>query len=486
MLCIHNGFEFQGLCYYQNPDQPLAYYYIPGDPQPQRDAAGTPMVTVVAAGPEGFLQLSVTWDAAPDTLEALRHEIVSRQALKNPAVVRLAFAPVTVHGVFLMLGDGSGNFSDLQQRASSGFPPYATVFSLQLTPEQHAQVIAALNGREGFLRLRYEAALQASIEVTGKLSGDVARLAAQLQESPADVTLAGVEALLQQAMEDGSLQLTVEAPENSPISLVERTQQLVLTQAAARLLHCLQGEASLPDTSHLEVTAALREPLMLPLEAQTDVATWFDGGSGTAHLQVTASADSTPGRSGQPVDTAQPASGRLTVRLGFPPADAPLALLCIRRGPSQAMRSPPDFAPMELPAGSPGEPVTVETSYTTGSPVYQVSLPAQAAELILMPGDLGMVQVTVDARPLQAAGAKRARLWLRYQPEDQGVADERTMHFRNREWQASWFLITRSATLQGSLTYEWQVTTASGKQVKHKMAQAAVPQIVLSLGSREV
>jgi hypothetical protein len=150
------------------------------------------------------------------------------------------------------------------------------------------------------------------------------------------------------------------------------------------------------------------------------------------------------------------------------------------------MRSPPDFAPVELPAASPGDTVTVQTSYTTGGPVYQVSLPVQTAELALMPGDLGMVQVTVDARPLQAAGAKRARLWLRYRPDGQGVADERTMHFRNQVWQASWFLITRSAALQGSLTYEWQVTTASGKQVKHKLAQAASPQIVLSLGSREV
>jgi hypothetical protein len=391
-----------------------------------------------------------------------------------------------VHGVSLLLGDGSGNFSELHHSASSGFPPYSALFSLPLNPAQHTQVVAALNGREGFLHIRYQASLQATAEATGKLRGDVRRLTAQLQGSPAPVTMAEIEARLQQAVEDGSLQVAVEASDGSPPSLVERVRKLVLTQAAERLLHDIRGETSLPDAAQLEVTMSLSEPLAIALQRQTDVATWFGGASGSAYLQVTAASGSTPMTTGQPVSMGQPAGKMLKVRLGFPPADAPLAMMRIRHGPSQVVRSPPDFAPAELPAGLPGQAVMVETSYTTGGPAYQMSLPTPAVELELTPGDLGLVQVTVDARPLEAGGVKRARITLRYQPEGQGVADERTFHFRHQTWQASWFLITRSPALQGILKYAWQATTASGKRVKHERAEAASPQIVLSMESREV
>jgi len=45
-----NGFTFQELYCYPNPQQDLSYYYLPDNLQPQRDAAGKPVLMLVTVG----------------------------------------------------------------------------------------------------------------------------------------------------------------------------------------------------------------------------------------------------------------------------------------------------------------------------------------------------------------------------------------------------------------------------------------------------
>lgn len=488
MIRIQNGFAFQDLYCYPNKEQPQSYYYLPSKLQPQRDSTGKPMFSVVTVGSGGFLQLSLNWDATQETLEALRQEIARKDGIDNPATIRLAFAPVTVQGVFLMLGDGNGNFTDLKKNTSSGFPPYSALFSLQLDASQQAQAMAALNGRPGFLSVRYEASLPTFIEVTGKLTGNVTDVVTKLKNATPS-TLVEVQKLIQQAILEGSVQLTVETVDNTPESLVTRTSELVLQQAAELLQRFVRGEANIPDIARVEVTASLKEPRVIPLQLQTDIATWFGSMDGSDHLHIAPGTSpmpcELPASTGQPVGTGGPPSELLRVRLGFAAGEAPLALVRLRRGGVQALLSPPDFIPVELPKGAPNGPVILEASYTTGGPAYQTNLTVPATgDMELAPGDLGMVQVTVDARSLVEAEAKKARILLRYWPEGSGVADERTVHFRNLEWQASWFFITRNRALNGILEYEWQVTTADGELIKYEMVETTSPQIVLSLGNK--
>jgi hypothetical protein len=487
---IPSGFEFQGLYCYPNPEQDQSYYYLPGDLQPQRDTAGKPMLTLVTVGSGGYLQLSVLWDAPLETMEALRQEIAQRQGLGNPAVLRLAFAPVTVKSASLLLGDDSGTLCELQKTHSSGFPPYSTLFNVQLNAEQQTQVAAALNGREGFLQIQYDASLQAFAAATGKLSGDATATILQLkdeqQNETLEITPQEVQKYLQEAILHGDLQLTVNAGDNAPDNLEERVRVRVLSQAAELLLRFLRNETRIPDITRLEVTASLTEPVVTDLALQTDIASWFKDGTGAGHITPSPGSSPTPLPGGQP--TAPPGGSeqlqqkKLNVHLDFSATEAPVGLVRVRLGSAQATLSPPDFKSVELPAAQAGERLSVETSYTTGGSSYESQPSSPVADgLALAPEHLGLVQVTVDAHALEAAGAKKARIWLRYQPESQGVADESTFYFRHSEWQANWFLISRSESLAGVLEYEWQVTKANDELVKHERVKARSPTIILSL-----
>jgi hypothetical protein len=489
-LTIPNSLEFRGLYWYPNPEQNLAYYYLPGALQPQRDAVGQPMLTLVTVGSGGYLQLSVVWDAAAETLEALRQHIAQREGLEDSAVLRLAFAPVTVQGVSLHLGDGSGSWSELQTAHSSGFPPYTTIFNMALNAEQQTQVAAALNGREDFLQVHYDACLQVIAAVSGQLRGDATAIMTQLKDKQHPKTLEltpeAIQTCLQDAIAHGDLQLTLSGSDQAPSLLQEQVRTQVLSQAADLLLRFLADETGIPDITRLDVSASRTQPVTIAFDLTTDVGPWFSSGAGVITPAPGVSPTSLPPESptgglSPPVPT-RPAI--LKVYLNFPASEVPLGLVQVGWGSTQATLTPPDFAVVTLPAPATEEPLSIETSYTTGGGSYKSTLAAPpSGDLGLTPTLLGLVHVTVDARPLEQVGAQKARIVMRYQPEAEGIADERTLYFRNADWQASWFLISRSDSLSGALTYEWQVTDANQTLIKQDWVTATSPQITLSLAS---
>jgi len=109
-------------------------------------------------------------------------EIAQREQLENADLLHLAFAPVTVQDVSFLLGDGSGNFTTLQHAHASGFPPYSTLFNLSLNVAKSAQVAAALNGRDGFAKILYEASLQGFVVATATLTGDATKAIAPVPD----------------------------------------------------------------------------------------------------------------------------------------------------------------------------------------------------------------------------------------------------------------------------------------------------------------
>lgn len=499
-MTIHapNGFTFQSLYCYPNLQQDLSYYYLPDTLQPQRDAAGKPVLMLVTVGSGAYLQLSIRWDAPEATLEALRQEIARREQLQNVDLLRLAFAPVTVQDVSFLLGDGSGNFTTLQHAHSSGFPPYSTLFNLSLNTAQSAQVAAALNGRDGFAQILYEASLQGFVVATATLTGDATKAIALLKQEFKQELDRNQDQLhkkepvecIKESIQRGDLQLNLNNDDNAAKDLLERTRAQVLSQAADLLLHFLDDATQIPDITRLEVSATLTEPVAIALPLNTDIATWFQSGTGAG--QITPAPGITPKPLPGELPTAPPDSPNsgtskpLRVHLDFPATDAPIGLIQLRQGQAQATLAPPDLTAVELPGGGAGELVSVATSYTTGGAAYECQTHAQkTGELALTPGHLGLALVTIDAQPLQQAGARKARIRVRYQPEKQGIADEHTFYFRDLDWQANWFLISRSDALAGVLTYEWQVTTDNEELIKHEWIETMSPQIVLNLKASE-
>jgi hypothetical protein len=473
---VSNGFEFQRVYCYPNPDQPLSYYYLPLQIQPQRDADDIPMINLVSVGTGGFLQLSVSWDAPSELLDALRQEIARRENLENPAVLRLAFAPVTVQQVVLLLGNEGENLEAIATSKSSGFPPYTALFNAQLNAEQQAQVAAALNGREKFLQVEYHASLSGVVEASAHLTGDASNVIKQFKGTRRILNQREVQTILEQVIAEGQLQITVNASENASEQLVEQVKAHVLSQSADLLLRFLQGEECIPDITLLEVTVTNTEPRQLTINLQTDITTWFPQSSGSNQI--------TPAPGTIPSSTTTSISPALSIHLNFPSTETPIALITLQQGAMKKTLTPPDCS-ATLSDFHGDQPLDVETSYSSGG-TYQKQLTVPALEeLALAPADLGLTQVTVDATALEEMGAKKARIRIQYRPSGDGVANETTMYLRDRSWQANWFVISRSDNLQGFLEYEWQVTLENGDLIKREMTETTSPHIVLTVEEQQ-
>lgn len=471
--CIPGAFEFDQLICFPNTPQPASYYYVPRHAQPQRGSDGAPMLNLIAAGATGFLQLTASWDVPGGTLEALRQEIAARDNIEDPATVRLAFAPVQIEGCALLVGDGTGEEEELARSATSGMPPYSALFSVTLNEAQLANAAAAINGRFGFLMIRYAASLAVPVEVVARLSGDATDLARELQERPA-MPDGDLQSLIAEALEQGRLAIHLTAPSVASADLQARARDMLLTEATGALRRLAGGEPL--GTADLEVTASLVEDMVVALTPAADVADWLQGG-----------APVTPAPGRDPTDVPPPPPDQaVTLSMGFPAKAAPLALVEVRLGEARALWTPPDFASLRLPGGATTERLQIETSYTSGGVAYRCELARpEHGELALTPDDLGLTMVTVDARPLAAADMQKARIWLRYRPGGGPVVDERTIHFRHRDWQACWFLVTRGQPTAGALEFTWKATTADGRIVDRPMAVATSPNIVLTLGNGE-
>lgn len=144
---------------------PGTFYYAPKKPSIALDANGKRQLNLLSAGPVSFLQVTGAWGLDSAGLDALRHEVADRLG-RDAAGIRLQPAPASVESVSLLMGDGAGALSVLQQGKSSGVPPFHTVFNVMLDGTQLARVKEALGGKPRLLALRYDITGSQSVKTT--------------------------------------------------------------------------------------------------------------------------------------------------------------------------------------------------------------------------------------------------------------------------------------------------------------------------------
>ena len=284
-------------------------------------------------------------------------------ALAQPA---LRPAPVSVAQVELALGDGQGAYETLKTAASSGFPPFAAIFAVSLTVAQKERVLAALNGREGFLTVTYRGALTATVVATATIAGDVYDDIAELGRAPA---LAKCLAQVARALELGRLTLEISETE-APAELRERAADQARSKAARVMLR-MAGDAATSSwsrpasaTAALTATARLEDTVQLPIERRADISAWFASGGGADQIRVVGATLPDP----RPAPADAP-----NVALGFDPHGAPIAFVELARGAAQSTLRGPSFTAATLPAGAEG-PLIVTTHYTAaGAPDTSVN-----------------------------------------------------------------------------------------------------------------
>lgn len=470
MTDIPDSFEIDGVQLYRGA-APTDFFYIPAAPRPELDARGQPTLLLLTSGRGGRLQLGAQWGIDAATLATLQRTLPRRFPDLQGQQPQLQPAPVNVKEAALEVGDGHGSFETLATSTSSGFGNYAAVFAVSLSAAQQERVGAALHGREQFVQVVYRGTLAMPVAGEVTITGDVQD---DLEELGSNPTLNACRQRVGEALDEGRLTLE-RTGATSATAEWAKAEQYAREKAALALQRLAMSTSqgwwgSRDKEATIDVSAGLSDEVLLPIERSTDVSTWFANGRGSDHITVVAADPPLP----QPDGTSKGGE----VRLAFEPADAPLAFVELVRAGATATLRGPGFAAITLPAGS--GPLLVKTHYTQGSAPYETTLDAPGpAGWALSPADLGLAQVIVDGAAPHEAGAREARVRVRYVPTGNGIADDRTIYLRRDEWAARWFLITRAADLGGTLEVEWKETGANGNVTMHRSTTLNTPEITL-------
>jgi hypothetical protein len=125
-------------------------------------------------------------------------------------------------------------------------------------------------------------------------------------------------------------------------------------------------------------------------------------------------------------------------------------------------------------------PLLATTYYTDGGPPYEFRpAPAVGGECSLTPADLGLARVTFDGSARRAAGAREIQLRALYRPAGAGTEDGCVVYLHEDKWEVSWYVVSRSAGLDGVVEYEWQETAGDGSVTQHPAQTAQKPEVRL-------
>ena len=438
--------EIDDVTLYESEDD--TWRFIPGKPIPEM-AGSRPTLHLYVSTSGAVLQLGAQWTVRPDLLEKLTKEIALRTG-RQEVDIQLQPAPASVKQVTVETGDGKGPLVAVSSSSSSGFPPYNAIFRILMDSAKKDAVVAALNGRAGFLAVRYRAAATLRVSAHAVLKGDIAQAAETLDSSS---TFPEVVEWINAAVAEGRLNLSVKAIGDADASLLSKAREVALKRFAQALRDWLGRQETIPaGESALRVEAVESELIERVLNRTGDVSEWFEPGQGQKHITVLPGGDVGP----------SPTEVRVSLR--FPAVDLPVAFVEVRMADKRALLRPPGFEPVVLAAK--GSVLQVTTHYTTGQPPYKTQVAPGESER-LEPSALGLTQITVDGTGRRDAGVESIQLHLKFRPSGRGSPEDRTFHLGESQWVASFYMATLGEPIAGEFDLEWTESTAQQTQRRH-------------------
>lgn len=513
MTELPEGFYIHDVyCYGDATLDRWSFYYIPGVPQPELNAYGKPTISLWASARGAILQLQARWDVETNLLKELKQELAKHHPELDADLISIELAPIISQGVTLAIGDGNDKFQDLATVNSSEVSPYSTIFNLRLTATEKAKALSALNGHQNYLAVKYKFSLEITSAVETTIAGDLAADIAQIRNSAAssdkassssflsswlrrenheqaqpqekNISLQDCLAQIETALSDKRLHLSRVEINRVSDELRQTVDSEAKHYAAQQLLNIVKGRNPVPHESPLQVTARQTETHRYSLERQTDVSSWFPTGNGSDYVQVSPTPIDEPDRSDDTDFVPSPEEPEViqkVVRLAFAAEDLPISSIKVTCGEVTETLQRPNFKQITLPAT--GEPLLVETKYTKAGKTFQSELPPTAEEWLLTPEILGIAKISVDGTTSKTAKVKNAQVTVYYKPakSGDGVRESRTINFQqgDAEWIASWYVITRSTSLNGVIEWFWVETPARGAAIKHKSLETDNPVLKL-------
>ena len=459
MIELPGMFNLRGVNLFRSKSDPSTFFYLPGEPLPERGPNGIPTLQFMVSDKGAILQFGTQWSVEPSLLSKLMDDLSGMYPDLPKELIRLSPAQNSVSGVTLSIGDGIGKFDELQSVKSSGYPPFAALFNVQLSSLDKTRGVASLNGRRDFLKVGYKGSLPVEREARVSISGDVSQEVSALDKS---ASIVDALAIVESAISKGTLKIEASEDEGVSQDLRDNTNRQAREKAAS-IIMAIAISAGNSGQAKLESTVSRTETAQVPLESATDISSWFPGGTGADHIIVVGVTITEPDKSSVTESVVQ----TKFVKLGFEAIEMPVTFIELKLGNVAAKMVGPGFADASLPADVSGE-LLVRTNYSDGGPAFETKLPLTDSKgWTLKPEDLGMAKIVLDGSRPKATGSTDVRVRVVYRPSGMGTHDDRTIYFRRDNWTTSWYIITRSAGLEGSLEFDWSETVADGSVVMH-------------------
>jgi hypothetical protein len=154
-----------------SPASPEHVTYVPATIEPDRNADGTPVVSLAVSGTTRSVQVSAVWTVTADQLTAIKASVAARTGL-DPALVRLSPQDPGNVRADLEAVDERGDVHVIASSSTSGFAPYrAALQAVVDAPATASAVAAAFNGSEERLLVHYRSP---SMDLTGDVGRWVA------------------------------------------------------------------------------------------------------------------------------------------------------------------------------------------------------------------------------------------------------------------------------------------------------------------------
>jgi hypothetical protein len=159
-----------GVICHWSPATPEHVTYVPPTVEPDRNADGTPILSLVVSGATRSVQVSAVWTVSAEQLAGIKASVAARTGL-DPALIRLSPAEPGPVVVDLEAVDEGGEVQVISSSSTSGFAPYRSALQGVVSQAATNAVADAFKGSEGRLLVRYRSS---SMDLTGDVGRWVA------------------------------------------------------------------------------------------------------------------------------------------------------------------------------------------------------------------------------------------------------------------------------------------------------------------------
>lgn len=270
--------SFEGIQYYKDASG-NGILYFPDIPVPQTDSNGDPMISLIGAGPQWFLQLSSKWAVSDDSLNKLAEHLLGEEIIQSRSDLKQA--PLQINKAELIL------FMDGEERVlasskTSGHYPFIAVFNTTISEQRQREVAAAFNGKKNALYVKYYASLDTETPIEIAISGPIHTVRESLSE---ESSIEEIKDWIDQQIEENHFKIEIRAEENISPETLQQTRENLVNQTVEEIQAYLSREDELHDHSLLELSNREALGASEQIISTSDISTWFKNNS-SEHIKI--------------------------------------------------------------------------------------------------------------------------------------------------------------------------------------------------------